>query len=77
LNQFDVELPSYYIYEQKTLVTKDGNAKLDYIIINNNTIESLKKTNDFKNDFPYEKDVGIIKFINESIPGFNVSLKQR
>ena len=42
LNQFDVELPSYYIYEQKTLVTKDGNAKLDYIIINNNTGKNQK-----------------------------------
>ena len=42
LNQFDVELPSYYIYEQKTLVTKDGNAKLDYIIINHNTGKNQK-----------------------------------
>ena len=33
LNQFDIELHSYYIYEQKSLLTKDGSAKLDYIII--------------------------------------------
>ena len=37
LHQFDVELKSYFIYEQKTLITKDGKAKLDYIIINHNT----------------------------------------
>ena len=37
LHQFDVELESYYIYEQKNLITKDGKAKLDYIIINHNT----------------------------------------
>jgi len=61
----------------ENLSPENKKAKNEVIIINNNTIESLKKTNDFKNDFPYEKDVGIIKFINESIPGFNVSLKQR
>ncbi|OUM59091.1 hypothetical protein PIROE2DRAFT_15476 [Piromyces sp. E2] len=49
----------------------------DSIIINNEALDSLKKSNDFKNDFPYEKDVGIIKFINENNSGFTVSLKQR
>ena len=42
LHQFDVELKSYFIYEQKTLITKDGKAKLDYIIINHNTGQKQK-----------------------------------
>ena len=42
LNQFDIELHSYYIYEQKSLLTKDGSAKLDYIIINHNTGKKQK-----------------------------------
>ena len=33
LNQFDVELSSHFIFEQKILITKDKTAKLDYIII--------------------------------------------
>ena len=37
LNQFDVELDSYYIFEKKNLVTKDRKANIEYIIINNNT----------------------------------------
>ncbi|ORX55365.1 tRNA pseudouridine synthase D [Piromyces finnis] len=49
----------------------------ELIVINNETLNSLKKSNNFKNDFPYEKDVGITKFINENNPGFTVSLKQR
>ena len=42
LHQFDVELDSYYIYEQKYLITKDGKTKLDYIIIKNNTGKKQK-----------------------------------
>ena len=33
LHQFDVELDSHFIFEQKSLITKDRKAKLDYIII--------------------------------------------
>ena len=33
IQQFDVELDSYFIFEQKNLITKDGEANLDYIII--------------------------------------------
>ena len=45
IQQFDVELDSYFIFEQKNLITKDGKATLDYIIIKNklNTKNSQKK----------------------------------
>ena len=33
IQQFDVELDSYFIFEQKNLITKDEEANLDYIII--------------------------------------------
>ena len=42
MNQFDVELDLYYIYRQKNIITKDGSAKLDYIIIDNNTGKKQK-----------------------------------
>ncbi|ORX79103.1 tRNA pseudouridine synthase D [Anaeromyces robustus] len=60
-----------------TASNPDKKVKSDSIIINNDALDSLKKSNDFKNDFPYEKDVGILKFINNTNPGFTVSLKQR
>ena len=36
LHQYDIELSYYFIFQQKSLITKDGN-KIDYIIINHNT----------------------------------------
>ena len=44
LNQFQVELDDYFIYEEKKLRTKDGNI-LDYIIIKNNNEKEENNNN--------------------------------
>ncbi len=44
LNQFQVELDDYFIYEEKKLRTKDGNI-LDYIIIKNNNGKEENNSN--------------------------------
>ena len=75
IQQFDVELDNYYIYQKKKLNTKDGNI-LDYIIIKNNNRKE-KNNNEKKliiicgpNAEPYQifsRNIVINKYLSKGI----------